>query len=830
MDEQMSTPVIRALLLTDLCDSVALVERIGDLASAELFRSHDLLVLELQQRWHGRLIDRSDGMLLVFERALHGIGFALDYLAELEALGQARGFALKARAGLHVGEVLLWENSQEAIDIGAKPLEVEGLAKPLAARLLAMARPGQVLVSAVAEALARRASKDELGNLRDRLVWKSHGAWYLKGVPTAQEVFEVGEIGTAPLRRPLSGPKAWRALPLWRRPAALMLQTLLAIGLVSGLWYASRSEPAIAFSQRDWVVLADINNLATDDTLNLPLEQGLRIALEQSRYLNVMSSDQVDAALELLGHSDAPQLTRELAIDVALREGARAVVVPSLEKRNSQWRFILDLVDPVSGRSVRSGHVQITADGQEQLLEAIDESVRTMRANLGEDAAQITSSEPLPQVSTSSLPALRAYALAEKAIGQRDYATATELYAAALEADPGFALAHVGNARLLWRLRDLGGAREHLAIALQRRDGLPLRERLYLDAWSEELSRRGWATERWEALAKLYPDFTAGPSNASLYLLMDNRFAQSEQYARQAGYSRHPMRMFPLVHLARAQLAQGQYQQALQVLDEVDQLIGNGRQHDLRGDVLAAGGDVDQAQQLFQQAAIGTDPGARSMALRGLLSVGAARQDCAQMQDSARQMRDSLKDAPGISSLHAEVAVQVAQLCQGRGQLDAASLQALANRLEALVAEELDNEQLGVNDLYLRLLVLAYVAQRGGEQAIADSLIRRHANQMMELGNPVTIKLLGVVLARQQLDQGKPEAVIERLRTQLDGTELYQARVVLRDAYRAMGDVAAEQQQQRWLLNNAGRAWAEMVIAQQLQPINILDLKASQPG
>ena len=137
---------------------------------------------------------------------------------------------------------------------------------------------------------------------------------------------------------------------------------------------------------------------------------------------------------------------------------------------------------------------------------------------------------------------------------------------------------------------------------------------------------------------------------------------------------------------------------------------------------------------------------------------------------------------------------------------------------------------MGLNDLYLRLLVLAYVAQRGGEQAIADSLIRRHANQMMELGNPVTIKLLGVVLARQQLDQGKPEAVIERLRTQLDGTELYQARVVLRDAYRAMGDVAAEQQQQRWLLNNAGRAWAEMVIAQQLQPLNILDLKASQPG
>ena len=87
MTQTISTPVIRALLLTDLCDSVSLVERIGDVASAELFRSHDLLVLELQRRWCGRLIDRSDGMLLVFERPLHAIGFALDYMAGLDGPG-----------------------------------------------------------------------------------------------------------------------------------------------------------------------------------------------------------------------------------------------------------------------------------------------------------------------------------------------------------------------------------------------------------------------------------------------------------------------------------------------------------------------------------------------------------------------------------------------------------------------------------------------------------------------------------------------------------------------------------------------------------------------
>ena len=55
-------PQLRTLLLTDLCDSTTLVERIGDVEAATLFRDHDRLVLDLQQRWRGRLIDRSDGL------------------------------------------------------------------------------------------------------------------------------------------------------------------------------------------------------------------------------------------------------------------------------------------------------------------------------------------------------------------------------------------------------------------------------------------------------------------------------------------------------------------------------------------------------------------------------------------------------------------------------------------------------------------------------------------------------------------------------------------------------------------------------------------------
>lgn len=144
-------------------------------------------------------------------------------------------------AGLHVGDVLTWENSAEAVRAGAKSMEVEGLAKPMAARLMTLARPGQILLSAVAESLTRRAT-DALGERGARLLWKSHGRWRFKGVPVVQEVIEVGEIGSAPLRMPRANAKARRDLPLWRQPLVMAAEGLILAAAVLGGWLLLRSE------------------------------------------------------------------------------------------------------------------------------------------------------------------------------------------------------------------------------------------------------------------------------------------------------------------------------------------------------------------------------------------------------------------------------------------------------------------------------------------------------------------------------------------------------------------------------------------------------------
>jgi class 3 adenylate cyclase len=175
---------IRALLLTDVVDSTKLAARIGDQQMAAIWAAHDRVARDLLPQHGGREIDKTDGMLLMFDAAAAAVAYALAYHRALATLPTP----LAARAGLHVGPVILRENSAEDVARGAKPIEVDGLAKPTAARVMSMARGGQVLLTP--EAVA------DLGEQVAAWRTTSHGHWALKGLTDPIEVFEVGDEQT----------------------------------------------------------------------------------------------------------------------------------------------------------------------------------------------------------------------------------------------------------------------------------------------------------------------------------------------------------------------------------------------------------------------------------------------------------------------------------------------------------------------------------------------------------------------------------------------------------------------------------------------------------
>ena len=184
-----------ALLIIDVLDSTALAERLGESAVARFWEAHDRVSRDLLRLWCGREIDKSDGFLLLFDTASDAIQFALAYHRALQALP----VPVVARAGIHVADVTLRSNTASDIALGAKPIEVEGIAKVIAARVMSAAQGGQTLVTEAA-GLDLATADFELRAL---------GHWRLKGIEEPLRLFEVG-LDHEMIASPVESAKAYR--------------------------------------------------------------------------------------------------------------------------------------------------------------------------------------------------------------------------------------------------------------------------------------------------------------------------------------------------------------------------------------------------------------------------------------------------------------------------------------------------------------------------------------------------------------------------------------------------------------------------------------------
>jgi non-specific serine/threonine protein kinase len=194
------TAVVKTVFICDLVDSTALLERLGDAPAATVFSRHDELVRSLLARHAGTEVDKADGFLLLFDRPASAVAMALEYHAGLVRLSDELHTTLAARVGIHLGEVLLRDHRRESGRPAARPLEVEGLPKAIAARLMSLAAGGQTLLTRGAYDLARRGLVG--AELPGALRWTAHGEYRLKGVNDPVEVFEVSLEGGPALHRP----------------------------------------------------------------------------------------------------------------------------------------------------------------------------------------------------------------------------------------------------------------------------------------------------------------------------------------------------------------------------------------------------------------------------------------------------------------------------------------------------------------------------------------------------------------------------------------------------------------------------------------------------
>jgi putative peptide modification system cyclase len=809
-----SSPQVRTLLLTDLVDSTSLVERLGDGPAAALFREHDRLVLELQQRWRGRLIDRSDGLLLLFERPVDGLGFALDYNRGLRELGTARNLVLEARAGLHVGEVLTWQNSAAAVQAGAKPLEVEGLAKPLAGRLMTLARPGQILLSATAEPMAHRSAR-ELGERSEHLIWKSHGRWRLKGVPDAQEIYEVGEPGYAPLRAPKQNrAKAWRDIPLWRRPAALAAEVLLLIGVGTGAWFITRPTPAIAFNERDWVVVGDLRNLTGEAVLDESLEQAFRISLEQSHYVNLLSDLKVRETLQRMQRKPGVQVDRAIGSEIALRDGARALLLPTVAEVGGRLRVSAEIIDPRTQTTVYA----VSADGRgiESALASIDDVTDQLREKLGEALQNVQqTSVPLPNVATPSLDALKAFAVARNVVKTTsDREQALGLYRRALQLDPQFALAHADMAQVHASLGELDLALQGWRKALAIPQRLSAQERMSIELMVVQYAAPKPFLRKVSDYLALYPDDSRMMGRMATHQWHDlNDFRMSEATRRHALKPQYEQVGLSRNMLGIALLGQERIDEAIAEFRHARQagFSGAGEMYARAFDARGLHAESDQA---YRSSTAGRD-GWQGEA--GVVT-GIDREQWSMAEAVARtweQQAATAKDLP--ETLRARAAI--ASVAVLSAQPDAPrELRALHDAALARAKE--------VDAIYppasseLRLLAGLLGAYRNDVAMVAEAL-RSVQDSPAVHDYPTVAQLQQVVLAEQERLTGKPQAAVLRLRTLSKAdTALVVVHWALMRAEHDAGNSRAAQAQMQWLATHRGRVFAESTTTDVLRFFN----------
>ena len=200
------------LMFTDIVGSVDLRRRIGDTAAAKIISKHDEMFRKTVSAFAFAEIlkDLGDGFLARFSSASDAVHAALHFQNCLH--GQDwDGEKLRARVGLHLGEV-----SETEIEATTGKPKLSGMAVDIAARVMGLSLPGQILMTRAAFDNARQYVREHQSATDDSPAvtrkWMAHGRYLFKGAEEPLEIFEVGEVGVAPLGVPPDSDKARRAV------------------------------------------------------------------------------------------------------------------------------------------------------------------------------------------------------------------------------------------------------------------------------------------------------------------------------------------------------------------------------------------------------------------------------------------------------------------------------------------------------------------------------------------------------------------------------------------------------------------------------------------
>jgi eukaryotic-like serine/threonine-protein kinase len=222
--------------------------------------------------------------------------------------------------------------------------------------------------------------------------------------------------------------------------AALILTGVVVVALAcSGVFRP------LVLGPNDHLLLTVVQNRTGDRALDGTVMQGLEIALNQSRSLNVLGGETYRAGLRQIAveGASAEMLPEQR---VAQNVGARAYLYGEIRGVKAPYTISVDVLKADSNDKVET--LEETAANRQEIPAAIGRLAQDIRAELSEDGkAEERVSIPLEQEATASVDALHAYAVGESARQGGRIGEAFAAYRQAETFDPKFVQAQI---RLSW--------------------------------------------------------------------------------------------------------------------------------------------------------------------------------------------------------------------------------------------------------------------------------------------------------------------------------------------------------------------------------------------
>ena len=403
----------------------------------------------------------------------------------------------------------------------------------------------------------------------------------------------------------MAQPVVAEAPPTKRWKLVAPIVALLALVVAGGLYWRSHSPPAL--TDKDTILVADFINTTGDPVFDGTLKKALIVGLQQSPYLNVFPEARVQKTLKFMGRSSDERVTTEVAREICQREGIKALLSGTVSGLGGQYVVTLEAINASNGDSLAQAQAQ--AGSKEQVLAALDKASTQLRGKLGESLASIQKfDKPLAEATTSSLDALKAFAMGENEhLFKQEEMAAIPFYKHAIELDPNFALAYARLGTVYGNIGQDDLQEQYQQKAFELRDRASERESLYITGHYYGGARQvEKSIETWELYKHTYPRDGIPYGNLATSYSRLGKFDKALENAN-GMLQAAPDAILSYVDVAENQMALGRLDEAKAVLNEaLKKNVGGYLIHLELAQVALAQGD--SAAQEREDALVRTSP------------------------------------------------------------------------------------------------------------------------------------------------------------------------------------------------------------------------------